>query len=72
MTKASFRFHDGEITIAKSKVPLPIRWSRPLSSEPSSITMTLDRAGRYFINWLCEFTPNTLLTTPLTVGLILG
>ena len=57
LTKAAFRYRDGEITIAKAKTSLPIRWSRPLPSEPSSITISRDCAGRYFISCLCDFTP---------------
>ena len=72
LTKAAFRYRDGEITIAKAKTPLPIRWSRPLPSEPSSITLSRDRAGRYFISCLCEFVPETLPVTPKTVGIDLG
>ena len=72
LTKAAFRYRDGDITIAKTKVPLPIRWSRPLASAPSSITLSRDRAGRYFISCLCEFTPRTLPITPKTVGIDLG
>ena len=47
LTKAAFRYRDGEITIAKAKTPLPIRWSRSLPSAPSTITISRDRAGRY-------------------------
>lgn len=54
LTKAAFRYRDGEITIAKATAPLPIRWSRPLPSAPSSITLSRDHAGRYFISCLCE------------------
>lgn len=72
LTKAAFRYRDGEITMAKSKVPLPIRWSRPLPSEPSSITLSRDRAGRYFISCLCEFVPDALPITSRTVGIDLG
>ncbi|WP_346796946.1 RNA-guided endonuclease TnpB family protein [Halomonas sp. Bachu 37] len=72
LTKAAFRYRDGEITIAKSKTPLPIRWSRPLSSEPSSITISCDRAGRYFISCLCEFAPEVLPVTPRMTGIDLG
>ncbi|RCV85843.1 RNA-guided endonuclease InsQ/TnpB family protein, partial [Vreelandella rituensis] len=72
LTKAAFRYRDGDITIAKSKAPLPIRWSRPLPSEPSSITISQDRAGRYFISCLCEFAPNALPITPRMVGIDLG
>ena len=72
LTKAAFRYRDGEITIAKTKVPLPIRWSRPLASAPSSITISRDRAGRYFISCLCDFTPKALPIIPNTVGIDLG
>ncbi|MYL25162.1 transposase, partial [Halomonas alkaliantarctica] len=72
LTKAAFRYRGGEITIAKTQMPLPIRWSRPLPGAPSSITLSRDRAGRYFISCLCEFTPQVLPITPKTVGIDLG
>ena len=72
LTKAAFRYRDGELTIAKTKTPLPIRWSRPLPSEPSSITISRDRAGRYFISCLCDFTPDVLPVTPKMTGIDLG
>lgn len=72
LTKAAFRYRDGEITIAKTTTPLPIRWSRPLPSEPSSITVSRDRAGRYFISCLCAFTPDVLPATPRMTGIDLG
>jgi len=72
LTKAAFRYRDGEITIAKTMAPLPIRWSRSLPSAPSSITLSRDRAGRYFISCLCEFDPETLPVTPKRVGIDLG
>lgn len=72
LTKAAFRYREGDITIAKAKTPLPIRWSRPLPSPPSSVTISRDRSGRYFISCLCEFTPKPLPITPKTVGIDLG
>ena len=72
LTKAAYRYRDGEITIAKTTAPLPIRWSRALPSAPSSITISRDRAGRYFISCLCEFEPETLPVTPKMVGIDLG
>ncbi|WP_299232384.1 RNA-guided endonuclease TnpB family protein [uncultured Halomonas sp.] len=72
LTRAAFRYRDGEITIAKATEPLPIRWSRPLPCAPSSITLSRDRAGRYFISCLCEFTPEALPVSPKTVGIDLG
>lgn len=72
LTKAAFRYRDGEITIAKAKTPLPIRWSRSLPSAPSTITISRDRAGRYFISCLCDFVPKALPVTRKTVGIDLG
>lgn len=72
LTKAAFRYRDGQLLIAKSKVALPVRWSRPLPSAPSSITISLDRAGRYFVSCLCEFDARDLLVTPKMVGIDVG
>ncbi len=47
LTKAAFNVKNGRLFIAKSKKLLNIRWSRKLSSEPSSITISKGRAGRY-------------------------
>jgi Transposase and inactivated derivatives len=72
LTKAAFNYRNGQITIAKSKEPLHIRWSRKLPSEPSSVTISKDSAGRYFISMLCEFEPKSLPITPKMVGIDVG
>ena len=71
-TRSAFKVTDGKITIAKSKEPLDIRWSRGLPSEPTTITISKDCAGRYFISCLCEFEPEKLKVTPKMVGIDLG
>lgn len=71
-TKSAFKFKDGKIYIAKSKEPLNIKWSRELTSEPSSITISKDCAGRYFVSCLCEFEPVKLDINPKMVGVDLG
>ena len=48
LTKAAFKYRDGQLFIAKSKQSLDIRWSRELPSEPSSITISKDKAGRCY------------------------
>ena len=63
---------NGQLFIAKSKEPLNIRWSRPRTSEPSSITISKDRAGRYFVSMLCEFEPKPMPISNKTVGIDLG
>ena len=50
-TKSAFKFKDGQVYLAKSSEPLPIRWSRqlPWGCEPSTITVKLDPSGRWFV-----------------------
>ncbi|MBO2552590.1 transposase [Shewanella algae] len=72
LTRSAFSYRDGRLSIAKSKTPLDIRWSRPLPCEPSTITVSKDSAGRYFVSCLCEFEPNKLPVTPNMTGIDLG
>ena len=51
---------------------LAIKWSRELPSEPSSITISKDRAGRYFVSMLCEFESKPMPISKKTVGIDLG
>jgi len=71
-TRSAFKYRDGQLFLAKSKTPLPIRWSRPLPSEPTTLTVSKDSAGRYFVSCLCEFSPEALPVTPKMVGIDLG
>lgn len=71
-TNSAFKFKDGNIYIAKSKQPLDIRWSRELPSEPTTVTISKDSAGRYFVSMLCRFEPKPLPVTKKTTGIDLG
>ncbi|MFG2838825.1 RNA-guided endonuclease InsQ/TnpB family protein [Streptomyces zaomyceticus] len=55
-TTSGFRFRDGGLTLAKMTEPLDIVWSRPLpkGAEPSTVTVSQDAAGRWFVSMLCE------------------
>ncbi|EDK4684482.1 IS200/IS605 family element transposase accessory protein TnpB [Salmonella enterica] len=68
----AFKYRDDKLYIAKSKMPLDVRWSRRLPSAPSSITISKDAAGRYFVSCLCEFEPVSLHITASTVGIGVG
>lgn len=72
LTDAAFKYRDGRLYMAKSKTPLDVRWSRELPSAPSSITLSRDAAGRYFVSCLCEFEPVSLPITASTVGIDVG
>lgn len=71
-TRSAFSWRGGELTLAKCSEPLDIRWSRPLPSAPSTVTVSMDSAGRYFVSFLCEFEPKALPVTPKTVGVDVG
>ncbi|WP_406325266.1 transposase [Streptomyces sp. NBC_01617] len=55
-TRSAFTYRDGALTLAKMKSPLAIVWSRPLpeSAKPSTVTVSQDSAGRWFVSMLCE------------------
>jgi putative transposase len=71
-TRSAFKYRDGKLYLAKSKTPLDIRWSRELPSEPSTVTVSMDSAGRYFVSCLCKFEPKRLPVTPSMIGIDLG
>ncbi|MES9540010.1 RNA-guided endonuclease TnpB family protein [Actinomadura sp. NPDC000600] len=55
-TRSAFTWRDGHLTLAKMTAPLDIRWSRPLpeGAEPSTVTVSRDSAGRWFVLILCQ------------------
>jgi putative transposase len=55
-TRSAFRYRDGRLRLAKMTAPLAVVWSRPLpdGAEPSTVTVSRDPAGRWFVSLLCE------------------
>ncbi|WP_199757561.1 RNA-guided endonuclease TnpB family protein [Micromonospora sp. Llam0] len=55
-TASAFRWRDGRLTLAKMSDPLDIVWSRPLPQgvAPSTVTVSQDAAGRWFVSLLCD------------------
>jgi putative transposase len=51
---------------------VPVRWSRPLPSEPSSVTVVQDSAGRYFASFVVEARPDAPQKTESVIGIDLG
>lgn len=62
-TTSGFRYRDGQLTLAKMAEPLDIVWSRPLpdGASPSTVTVSQDAAGRWFVSLLVE---DTIEPTP--------
>ena len=71
-TYRAFTFKNGELKLAKCDKPLDIRWSRMLPSDPTTVTVSKDQAGRYFVSCLCEFEPTLLPITDKKVGIDVG
>jgi putative transposase len=51
---------------------VPVRWSRPLPSHPSSVTVIKDAAGRYFASFVMETEPGPLPEAEPVLGIDLG
>ncbi|NJK35991.1 MAG: IS200/IS605 family element transposase accessory protein TnpB [Oscillatoriales cyanobacterium SM2_2_1] len=72
------RFRRGGFSIKGKKVylarigNLKVHWSRPLPSEPSSVTVIKDRAGRYFLSFVVEIKPESIPAKAPSVGVDLG
>ncbi len=73
-TRSGFKWRDGLLTLAKMAEPLGIRWSRPLpqGAEPSTVTVSRDSAGRWFVSLLCEDTIAPAPATTAAVGIDAG
>ena len=62
---------DGKLRLPKiGDVPVP--WSRPLPSPPSSVTVIRDSAGRYFASFVVETEPGAVPAAEPVVGIDLG
>jgi IS605 OrfB family transposase len=51
---------------------VPVRWSRELPSDPSSVTVVLDAAGRYFASFVVDVEPSVMPSTDSEIGIDLG
>jgi putative transposase len=74
-TKSAFRWKDGQVFLAKCTTPLPIRWSKqiPEGCIPSTITVKMTPAGRWFVSILVDdYTIKPLPKIDKTIGLDVG
>jgi putative transposase len=70
----AFMWNGQALTLAKMDAPLAIVWHRPLPDgcKPRSVTITKDKAERYFVSMVVEEDIKPLEVTPKMVGLDLG
>ena len=72
-TTNAFRWRDGRLYLAKMRDPLDIRLSRAVpDGSPSTVTVSRDPAGRWFVSMLFEDVMEPLDLTGAVVGLDLG
>lgn len=70
----AFKWDGTSLTLAKMTQPLEIVWSRPLPKgcKPSTVTVTKDRADRYFVSLLIEEDIPHLKPVEQSIGADLG
>ena len=72
------RFRKGGFSIKADMVflakigEITTRWSRPLPSEPSSVTVIKDKAERYFLSFVVEIEPLQVDAKNQSIGVDLG
>jgi putative transposase len=73
-TRSAFRYRDGQLRLAKMTAPLAVVWSRPLpdGAAPSTVTVSRDPAGRWFVSLLCQCAVELLPAGSSVVGIDAG
>ena len=71
LMRNAFTYHEQTLTVAKMG-KLKIRWSRSFQGDPSSLTISKDSAGRYFVSFLVEEVIPPLPFVKKEIGLDLG
>ncbi|MGW7166526.1 RNA-guided endonuclease InsQ/TnpB family protein [Streptomyces sp. NPDC054884] len=73
-TRSAFTWREGRLTLAKMAEPLDIRWSRPLpeGAVPTTVTVSRDAAGRWFVSMLCDDRIAAAAATTNAVGVDAG
>ena len=73
-TRSGFTWRDGTLVLARIPESLNIVWSRPLpdGAEPSTVTVSRDSAGRWFVSMLVETTIDHHAPTTNAVGIDAG
>lgn len=73
-TTSAFKWDGRALKLAKMNAPLAIRWSRtlPKGAKPTTVTVSRDTAGRYFVSMLCDDTVGTMREAKGRIGVDLG
>ena len=76
-TRSAFTYDIGEegipvLQLAKMQAPIRVIWSRMPPCAPSTVTVSKDPAGRYFVSLLCQVEEQPLPPKTKAVGIDLG
>lgn len=73
-TTSAFKWDGNALTLAKMDAPLEIRFSRqiPKAARVTTVNMSKDTAGRYFVSMLCDDAVSALPPVSAKVGIDLG
>jgi putative transposase len=71
LTRNGFALHGARLYVAKVG-DLRVRWSRPLPSVPSSVSVICEPDGRYYASFVAERDPALLPPVTRTAGIDLG
>ncbi len=69
---SAFKWQDGQLTLAKMSQPLKIKWSRKFNGQPTTVTISKDPSGRYFVSFLVEEELEQWEKTHEKIGIDLG
>lgn len=70
-SRSAFKWKAGTLSLSGLGC-LKVRWSRAFTSAPSTVTVTKDTAGRYFVTLVLDETPERLPPVHRAVGIDLG
>lgn len=73
-TASAFKWDGAKLKLARMAEPLAIRWSRtiPKTAKLTTVTVSKDKAGRYFVSLLCDDTVQAKPEVTGKVGIDLG
>lgn len=70
-TTSAFKYSDGVLSLAKVG-KLKVRWSRPFTSQLTTVTVSKTPTGRYYVSLVLDETPVPFAKTGASIGIDLG
>jgi len=70
-TTSAFKYENGVLSLAKLG-KLNIKWSRPFTSEPTTVTISKTPSGRYYVSLVLDEVPVSYAKTGESIGVDLG